>query len=80
MSAYAEFDKERKEIDALLRQGYVVTGIHEDLNGARVKFANSKPGVSPAELLLLTADSRKYVTTLVFAAGVRPAAPIETHI
>ncbi|MNC23948.1 hypothetical protein D3C76_35170 [compost metagenome] len=79
MSAYAEFDKERQEIDALLRQGYTITGIREDLDGATVKFTSSGPGVSTVELLLLTADGRKYVTTLIFA-GVRPDAPIETHI
>ncbi|WP_025706176.1 hypothetical protein [Paenibacillus graminis] len=78
MSAYAEFDKERQEIDTLLRQGYIITGIHEDLDGAGVKFKGSKPGLSQVELLLLTADSRKYVTTLIFA-GTNPAKLIETH-
>ncbi|KWX76281.1 hypothetical protein [Paenibacillus jilunlii] len=79
MSAYAEFDKERQEIDALLRQGYVITGIREDLNGAAVQFTSSGPGVNRVELLLLTADSRKYVTTLIFA-GANPAKPLETHM
>ncbi|MBW4082140.1 hypothetical protein [Paenibacillus sp. S150] len=79
MSAYAEFDKERQEIDALLRQGFTITAIQEDLDGARVSFTGGEQGKSPVELLLLTADARKYVTTLIFA-GTKPAAPIETHM
>ncbi|MHA6534759.1 hypothetical protein [Paenibacillus sp. BAC0078] len=78
MSAFAEFDKERQEIDALLRQGYSITGILEDLDGAKVKFSSSAPGRGPVELLLLTADARKHVTTLLIAAA-RPPAPVETH-
>ncbi|NGM82171.1 hypothetical protein G5B47_07070 [Paenibacillus sp. 7124] len=65
MSAYDEFAKEKQEIDALLDQGYTVTGMLETLDGAKVKFDGGEPG--SVELLLLTADARKYVTTLVFA-------------
>ncbi|OKP85365.1 hypothetical protein A3844_16385 [Paenibacillus helianthi] len=79
MSAYAEFDKERQEVDTLLRQGYSITSIQEDLDGARVKFISSEPGKSSQELLLLTADARKHVTTLLFA-GIKPVTAIETHI
>jgi hypothetical protein len=78
MSAYEEFDKERQEIDSLMQQGYTVAGIFEDLDGARVKFISSEPGGAPVELLLLTADARKHVTTLIFG-GSKPAAPIESH-
>lgn len=78
MSAFAEFEKERQEIDALLQQGYSITGIREDLDGATVKFSSSAPGRDPLELLLLTADSRKHVTTLLIAAA-RPSAAIEAH-
>ncbi|MNN88972.1 hypothetical protein D3C81_2067230 [compost metagenome] len=53
--------------------------IAEDLDGAKVTFAPGGPGQSPVELLLLTADARKHVTTVVFA-GIKPAAPIETVI
>ncbi|WP_054942376.1 hypothetical protein [Paenibacillus ihuae] len=79
MSAFDEFDQERQAIDALLEQGYQVIRIAEDLDGARVTFAPGGPGQSPVELLLLTADARKHVTTVVFA-GRKPAAPIETVI
>ncbi|WP_019914881.1 hypothetical protein [Paenibacillus sp. HW567] len=78
MSAFAEFDKERQEIDALLRQDYTITGIREGLDGAKVKFISSASGRDPVELLLLTADARKHVTTLLIAAACPPA-PVETH-
>lgn len=79
MSAFDEFDQERQAIDELLQQGYRVTRIAEDLDGAKVTFSPGGPGRSPVELLLLTADARKHVTTLVFT-GSKPAAPIETAI
>jgi hypothetical protein len=79
MSAFDEFEQERLAIDGLLQQGYRVTGITEDLDGAKVTFAPGSPEQSPVELLLLTADARKHVTTLIFA-GSKPAAPIETAI
>ncbi|AIQ14979.1 hypothetical protein [Paenibacillus durus] len=67
MSAYDDFAKEKQEIDDLLLQGYAVTGMLETLDGAKVKFDQGEPGSESVELLLLTADARKYVTTLVFA-------------
>ncbi|AIQ61420.1 hypothetical protein [Paenibacillus borealis] len=78
MSAFDEFDQERQAIDSLLLQGYTVTGIFEDLDGARVRFIPSEPAGEPVELLLLTADARKHVTTLIFG-GSKPASPIGTH-
>lgn len=79
MSAFDEFDQERQAIDELLEQGYKVIHIAEDLDGAKVTFAPGGPGQKPVELLLLTADARKHVTTVVFT-GSKPAAPIETAI
>jgi len=67
MSAYAEFAKEQQEIDELLFKGYSVSGIRENLDGAVVKFVRGEPAPGAVELNLLTADARKYVTTLVFA-------------
>jgi len=78
MSAFEEFDKERQEIDSLMQQGYSVAGIVEDLDGARVTFIRREPGGAPVELLLLTADARKHVTTLIFS-GSTPAARVESH-
>jgi len=68
MSAYEQFAKEQQGIDELLFQGYAITGIEENLDGARVQFAGSEPSQGKLELLLLTADARKYVTTLLLAA------------
>lgn len=65
MSAFDEFEKEQQEIDGLLFKGYGITSILEDLDGARIKFVRGEPAKSEVELLLLTADARKYVTTLV---------------
>lgn len=67
MSAFAEFAKEQQEVDGLLFKGYTIAGILEDLDGARIKFVRAEPAKSAVELLLLTADARKYVTTLIFA-------------
>lgn len=67
MSAYAEYAKEQQEIDGLLFKGYTIASIQEDLDGARIKFVRGEPAKSAIELLLLTADARKYVTTLVVA-------------
>jgi hypothetical protein len=78
MTAYDEFDLERQEIDSLVREGYSIVSIEEDLDGAKVKFASAVPEKEDVELLLLTADARKHVTT-VLLAGSRPQAPVETH-
>ncbi|MDQ0192322.1 hypothetical protein [Paenibacillus wynnii] len=67
MAAYEEFAKEQQAIDELLFKGYSIAGIQEDLDGAKVKFVRGEPAKSNVELVLLTADARKYVTTLVFA-------------
>ncbi|WP_042131463.1 hypothetical protein [Paenibacillus sp. FSL R5-0345] len=68
MSAYAEYAKEQQEIDGLLFKGYTIASIQEDLDGARIKFVRGEPAKSSIELLLLTADARKYVTTVVVAS------------
>lgn len=67
MSAYAEYAKEQQEIDGLIFKGYTITSIQEDLDGARVMFVRGESAKSSIELLLLTADARKYVTTLLVA-------------
>lgn len=78
MSAFAEFDKERQEIDSLMGRGYRVAGLSENLDGTRVLFIPGRPGEEAVELQLLTADARKHVTTLLMG-GSRPAAPMESH-
>ncbi|NQX47051.1 hypothetical protein HQN87_17110 [Paenibacillus tritici] len=78
MSAFAEFDQERQRIDSLIGQGYTITGIYEDLDGARVTFIRSEPAGEPVELLLLTADARKHVTALL-VSGFRMVAVVESY-
>lgn len=78
MSAFAEFDRERQDIDNLVRLAYTVAGIYEDLDGARVTFIRREPAGGPVELLLLTADARKHVTTLL-VGGSRPVESIEAQ-
>jgi hypothetical protein len=67
MSAFAEFAREQQEVDELLFKGYSIAGIQEDLDGARVVFVRGGSAKGKMELLLLTADARKYVTTLVIS-------------
>ncbi|KGE20283.1 hypothetical protein [Paenibacillus wynnii] len=67
MAAYEEFAKEQQAIDQLLFKGYTIAGIQEDLDGATVKFVMGEPTKGVVYLQLLTADARKYVTTLLFS-------------
>ncbi|WP_405105036.1 hypothetical protein MHH28_20540 [Paenibacillus sp. FSL K6-1217] len=80
MSAFAEFGRERQEIDNLIGQGYTIAGIYEDLDGARVTFIRSAPAGGPVELRLLTADARKHMTTLLLGGSRQAAAAQETLI
>lgn len=67
MAAFEEYAKEQQAIDELLFKGYAISGIHEDLDGATVKFEMKEPAKGVVNLQLLTADARKYVTTLLFS-------------
>lgn len=67
MSAYEEVDKEKQEVDACLIAGFTIVGISEVLDGMEVRFKKqSLDDPDEAELLLLTADARKYVSNLIF--------------
>lgn len=72
MSAYEQFTSEKRSVDSLLADGYVIVATWEDLDGMRVRFAKAEteggdPGVV-LELPVLTAEARKYVSHLVFTA------------
>ncbi len=73
MSAFAEYEREKQQIDAILAQGYIIAAIQETLDGALLHFAPSAPHTERTQLQILTADARKYVTTLLFARQVQPA-------
>lgn len=68
MSAYEEFYKEKQAVDALLLAGYSIVGINEIMDGMEILFKKPHPETpEKAQLLLLTADARKYVSNLVFS-------------
>ncbi len=62
--------QEKKNIDELIAGGYRITHISEELSGDRIRFERpSSGGVATAveELLLLTADARKYIGGVLIA-------------
>jgi hypothetical protein len=65
MSAYAEYDKEKRTVDALLEDGFAIVSINEVLDGMEIRFRKLPPECDEAQLLLLTADARKYVSNLI---------------
>ncbi|MBN9653936.1 hypothetical protein J0K78_06645 [Halobacillus sp. GSS1] len=68
MSDHREFEAEREKIDFLLEQGYVISGVTENLSGAFVEFQykgndSDKSGIE--RLHILHPDSRKYFSTIL---------------
>ncbi len=67
MSSYKEFLEEKAKIDGMLEKGYEITKIIENLSGAFVEFTNLKNPEDKVELQILTADARKYFSTIIIA-------------
>ncbi|GAE35241.1 hypothetical protein [Halalkalibacter akibai] len=72
MSDYQDFIAEREQIDFLIEQGYQIKSVTENLSGAFVDFELVTPDPNgykePIERLhLLTADARKYFSSLIIA-------------
>lgn len=65
MSASLEYRQEKEAIDGRIARGFAVTGVHESLDGALVTFRSGEGAIE--SLQLLTADARKYVSTLIFS-------------
>ncbi|MBX0357066.1 hypothetical protein [Halobacillus sp. Nhm2S1] len=68
MSDHREFEAEREKIDFLLEQGYVISGVTENLSGAFVEFQykGNESGKSEKERLhILHPDARKYFSTIL---------------
>ncbi|MCT2535355.1 hypothetical protein NC661_19390 [Aquibacillus koreensis] len=70
MSEYDLYAKERKAIDALLRAGYQIKGMQDNLDGAMIYF--EKKGKELEQLQVIKADTRKYVSNIIFSG--RPGA------
>ncbi|WP_141190354.1 hypothetical protein [Terrilactibacillus laevilacticus] len=74
MHEHQLFMKEKESIDDLVDQGYKIIGIKEDLSGAHVHFDyidHDNRSVKTKVLHVLSADARKYFTTLLFAKEKR---------
>jgi hypothetical protein len=67
MSSYKEFLGEKEKIDGMLQKGYEITSVRENLSGAFVEFTNSKNLEDKVELQILTADARKYFSSIIIA-------------
>lgn len=67
MSAFKAYRNEKQKIDALLNNGFVIAGTREDQDGTAVRFKRIGSSTEIADLQLLTADARKYVSGLIFA-------------
>lgn len=64
MSAYKDFLAEKQQIDHLVEQGYVITKVTENLNGANVEFESA--GQNDKQTLHVgNADARKYFSSIV---------------
>jgi len=67
MSSYKEFLGEKEKIDRLLQKSYKITSVRENLSGAFIEFTNPKNPEDKVELHILTADARKYFSTIIIA-------------
>ena len=64
MSEYAEFVKEKEQIDSYFAEGFIVSSIRENLDGAVVEFTVSDVvGLNTIQIPLKTAEARKYIAT-----------------
>ncbi|MTT30703.1 hypothetical protein GMB86_01570 [Terrilactibacillus sp. BCM23-1] len=74
MHEHQLFMEEKERIDNLVEQGYKITGIEENLSGAYVHFDyidHDNRNVETQILHVLSADARKYFTTLLVAKEKR---------
>jgi hypothetical protein len=64
MSSYTEYIEERDKIDFYIQKGYEIKGVAENLSGAFLSL-QSKDGKEQTTLHILTADARKYFSSLL---------------
>jgi hypothetical protein len=63
MPAYEQYLTEKNKIDGYINQQYLIANFKENLSGAWVDLEH--PGGEKATLHLLTADARKYASSLL---------------
>jgi hypothetical protein len=67
LSDYQLFLTERDQIDVLLQKGYFLKNITENLSGDFIEFEHiNNKEVSGVTLHILTAEGRKYYTSLLW--------------
>lgn len=64
MSSYREFVQERDKIDYYIQKGYRLKGVTENLSGAFL-LLESQNGEKQETLHILTADARKYFSSIL---------------
>lgn len=64
MSDYQQFLNERDKIDFLIENGYLITGVREDLNGATIDFSQMNDNKKET-LHVTTANARKYFSSIL---------------
>lgn len=67
MSSWHEYEEEKAKIDGMIGEGYLITGVLESLEGDTVRFTriSTECVTETEELLLLTADARKYLGSVL---------------
>jgi hypothetical protein len=66
MSTSQEYFLEKKKIDFLLYQGYKITKVTENFDGAAVEFERTGANGQEKEVLFVqTADARKYFSSIL---------------
>ncbi|WP_433742401.1 hypothetical protein [Falsibacillus pallidus] len=65
MSEYKEYIEERNLMDLLLKQGYLLKSVEENLSGAFVEFAKGESLEDMQKIHVKTANGRKYFSNLI---------------
>jgi hypothetical protein len=70
MSEYPKYLVEREQINFLIQQGFEINQVIENLSGSFVIF-KSKETDDFQQLLITTADARKYFSSLLIKSKIK---------
>lgn len=70
MSAFEQFAKEKSKIDAYVEQQYIIAGVREGLSGDVLELKH--PDGDTAEMLVETAEARKYFVNILIKQSQNP--------